>query len=373
MRRLMEKGMSGSDVRTKGFPVSGGNGVARRSGLRKALLAAAVFASLSLSGCGGVLFRGELPNRVAVLPFENLSGVYEVRDLVMASVKKQLREQGVDLVDDEDLWKVLLEMRVRSFGSLPEDVAAVLGERLGVRSVLVGCVFYAAEEDNPELGLTARLIDTKTGRIVWAEQSAATGAEFAKALGLGRIDTLEGLVPEAAGRLLSTFTVQPMPLLQQESTFKIAVIPFENNTKTPHVGTVASYIFLVELFKSRRFDVIEYGDVRKALMKLRMRPVGELREETIQVLSDSLGADGILLGSVDEFLDGRSVALPPKVELTARLLDARRNRILWYDSVRTTGAKDMVLLTWEQTKSLIQTAYEAASAATIKLENVRWY
>ncbi|MEJ2191227.1 MAG: hypothetical protein P8Y39_02610 [Nitrospirota bacterium] len=365
--------MRGSDVRTKGFPVSGGTGAARRSGLHKALLVAAVFASLSLSGCGGVLFRGELPNRVAVLPFQNLSDVYEARGLVMASVKEQMRKKGVDLVDDDDLKKVLLDMRVRSFGSLPEDVAAVLGARLGVRSVLVGCIFYAAEKDDPQLGLTARLIDTKTGRVVWAEQSAASGEEFAKALGLGRIDTLEDLAPKAAGRLLETFTVQPMPLLQQESTFKIAVIPFENNTQTPHVGIVASYIVVVELFKSRRFDVIEYGNVREALIKLRMGPVGEMRHETIQELSDSLGADGILLGSVDEFLDKRSAALPPKVELTARLLDARRNRILWYDSVRTTGEKDMVLLTWEQTKSLIQTAYEAAAAATVKLENVRWY
>jgi len=320
------------------------------------------------------LFRGrELRSKVAILPFANLSEDFASTGLVMSALRSELEKRNMDLIDEDALWEVLLEKRVRSFGYLSENLAATLGERLGVRLVLVGCIVLASRDENPQIGLTARLIDTKDGRVVWAEYSSATGNEFASLLKLGKIDTLEDLVPKAVGRLLNSFTSERMPILQQESTFKIAVMPFRNNTSQAGVGVMTSYFFLVELFKSERFDIVEYGNIRDFLVASRMRPTDELPYETIQTLSDILGVDGILLGRVSEFVEGSSAALPPRVEVMVRLLDAHRNRILWYESVRATGEKSTSLASWEETKPLIQTAYEAVMAVTRKLEQVRWY
>lgn len=346
----------------------------RSDGRRRLFWGIVLCSFLFILGCAGAVFRGrELPNKVAILPFANLSEDFASSGLVMSAFRRELEKRNVDLVDEDALREVLREKRVRTFGYLSEDVAAVLGERLGVRLVLVGCVVLASREENPKIGLTARLIDTKDGRVVWAEYSSATGDEFASLLKLGKIDTLEGLVPKAVGRLLESFSSERPPILQQESTFKIAVMPFENKTGHAGVGVMTSYFFLVELFKSERFDIVEYGNIRDFLVASRMRPTDELPYETIQRMSDILGVDGILLGSVSEFFEGYGAAIPPRVEVMVRLLDAHRNRILWYESMRATGGKTMALASWEETKPLIQTAYEAVTAVTRKLEQVRWY
>ncbi|MEJ2314178.1 MAG: isocitrate/isopropylmalate family dehydrogenase, partial [Nitrospirota bacterium] len=162
--------------------------------------------------------------KIAVFPFGNLSEDMEAPRAVMPAVKDRLAEMGMILADEADVDRILFRDRQRDTSYVSADVAREFGDELGVKAVFVGCVVSYTEEDSPQIGLTARLIDTRTGRILWAGFNSAKGTEFAGLLRLGEIKTMDRLIPEVVDRLLGSLSPGPPPV-HREQTYKIAVMP----------------------------------------------------------------------------------------------------------------------------------------------------
>ena len=114
--------------------------------------------------------------------------------------------------------------------------------------------------DNPEFGITARLIDASSARILWADFVSVTGDDFTGILGLGTIRTLDELVSRVLDRLLATFNPARY---EEESDFKIAVMPFKNVSGSRNAGMIASTFFTIALVKSSRFERDSGGDGRR--------------------------------------------------------------------------------------------------------------
>lgn len=342
----------------------------RRAPLATAwLLSFMLFALLLAPGPARAASGGALD--IAVLPFANLSEDMEAQMAVMPAVRDRLAEMGVEVAVEADVERILFRDRVRDTAYVSADVANELGDELGVEAVFLGCIVSFVQEDVPQMGLTARLIDTRSGRILWAGFASVNGTEFAGLLGLGEIKTIDRLIPKAVDRLLDSFSAGPPPV-PREQTYKIAVMPFKNNTEAVDADIKATYMSLVGLSRSRMFEPLEHGEIREAMVRSRIGKTGELDYETLEALSKELRVDGILLGTLENYPKTEIATVPPEVEMTVRLLDAREKRLLWYDSLLGTGKKSIILNTWNEVKPADETAFEVISKLMKRMEKLKW-
>lgn len=309
--------------------------------------------------------------KIAIFPFENLTEDKNALTTIMPVMKGRLEAKGLDMLDEDTLNRFLLKERIRSTGYISSDIARKLKEELNVNAILVGSVNSFSPGENPGVGLSARLINSSDGTILWADHASATGEDFTKILGLGRVKDLDRLIPKVIDKLLASFTTTP-PYKEIESTYKIAVMPFQNKSKVKDVGMIATYMFLVELFKSRRFVPVEYGEVRHLVVDLRVRGKGELDLKNTEAISKSLGVDGIIVGTVELYKEEEGT-FPPEAVISARLIDARKDRILWYDSFQLNGDDGIIILDWGRIRSAENVAYKAVSKLVKEMGKAKWH
>jgi TolB-like protein len=323
-----------------------------------------------LAGCSSLRFLGggESVDSIAVIPFENFSEDNKDAPLVMPCVMKELSRKGVKVADEKDLMPILLKNRVRSFAYISSGLAREIGETLNVRAVLIGTILYMKNDpDNPRIGLAARLVDTASGRLLWADYVSLSGKETKSILGIWELKKMEKLIPRSVKTLFSSFQAHYRPT---ESRYRVAVIPFKNNTSDRAAGTMITNMFLAELFRRGHYEVIEMGDVRELMVRNRIKLKGEIDHGKIEQYREGLGADGILIGSVEIFSDVGG--LPPKVDISVRLVNARSKKVMWLDSLHFTGEKDIIAFTWQEFKAADKMAYQAVSKLSGKMERAKW-
>lgn len=311
-------------------------------------------------------------NKIALLPFINFSNDNHALLNVMPELKDHLEGLGMEVVDWESLSSFICKQRVRSTGFISKDLAQKIRSNFGVDTILVGSIVSHIVADNPQFGVSARLIDSADGSILWADYASATGDDFIKILGLGKVTTIEELIVRVVDRLFSSFSTDP-PYQEIEFTYTIAVIPFQNNSPYRNSGNIAMYLFLTELFKTQEFIPIEYGSVRTVMVDNRILHKGELNFQNIKVFSDVLGIDVILVGTVETYSDGLETATPPEVTISARLLDTRRKKILWFNSFELNGDDDIKILDWGKVFSVDKVAHKVVEKLINNMKTAQWF
>jgi TolB-like protein len=309
--------------------------------------------------------------RIALFPFENLTDDRTALTQIMPVIKDRLEKKGIAILDEKSLENFLLKERVRSTGYISKDLAQKMGKELNVKAILTGSVtsFYLLK--NPQAGLLARLVDSSNGEILWASQASATGEDFTKMLGLGTVRSIDELIPIVVDRLFTSFSVTSQRK-EKEQTHKIAVMLFQNKSKHNDAGIIITSMFLVELFKNAGYEPVEYGDIRKLTVDFRIRHRGELDYKNIGGMSEALGVDGIVVGTVELFSDGLDTSLPPEVAVSARLISAHKDRILWSDSIQLNGDEDIIVLDWGRIRAVDSVAYKVVKKLIQKMEKVKW-
>jgi TolB-like protein len=308
---------------------------------------------------------------IAIFPFANFSEDKNAVTFVVPLLRDRLEAKGFRVLDDDSLNRFLLKNRVRFVGYISTDMARKLGEELNVKAVLVGSINSFDTGENPQIGLSARLIDTSDGTIIWANHAAAIGEDFTGILGLGRIRTIDRLASKVLDKLCDSFGITA-PFKEKESTYRIAVMPFQNKSKIRYAGMIATYMLIVELFKSKRFEPLSYGDVRSLVVNLRFRGKGETDYKFIKEISGSSGVDGILVGTVELYKQGEGNA-PPEAVVSARLINTRTDRILWYDSYEYRGDEGNFILDWGRIRSAEGVAYKVVSELVKEMDKVKWH
>ncbi|MGB9716205.1 MAG: hypothetical protein ACPL1G_07350 [Thermodesulfovibrionales bacterium] len=309
--------------------------------------------------------------KIALFPFENLTDEKIALEQVMPVLRNQLERKGLELLDDNILNNFLLKKRVRNTGYISKDLAHEARNELRVDAIITGSINSFYLKENPQVGILIRMIDTSDGNILWADQSSTTGEDFTTILGLGTVKSMDKLISLVVERLLSSFSNASFHKVK-ELTHKIAVMPFKNKSKHRDAGMVVTYMFLVELFKNRNFDPVEYGEIRETVVNLRLRQKGELDYKSIRKLSDILGVDGVLMGTVEQYSDGIDTSSPPEVAISARLINARKNRIIWSDSIHFKGDEEIKVLDWGRIRSIDNVAYKVVSKLIQKMEKAKW-
>ena len=119
--------------------------------------------------------------RVAVLPFENLSSDRfahkKMRDVFVTSL---LATEVIDVPELGDVLKVLESQGIASPQDITSEIVRAVGQMLGVQGIVLGTVEEysinrTAAGSFPEIALTLRMLDTKTGNIIWSVSHTEKG------------------------------------------------------------------------------------------------------------------------------------------------------------------------------------------------------
>ena len=78
------------------------------------------------------------------------------------------------------------------------------------------------------------------------------------------------------------------------------------------------------------------------------------------------------MGTVELYSEGLETSSPPEVAINARLIDVRKNRILWYDGYQLNGDEDIIAFDWGRIRSVDNVAYEVVQKLIEKMGTVKW-
>jgi len=118
--------------------------------------------------------------------------------------------------------------------------------------------------------------------------------------------------------------------LTLEEPATLAVMPLVNLSKYDEAGSVVMNSLLIQLLDKGFFQIVDPGLVDHAVLERRIRFTDRLPLETMKELGDSLNADYMLLGTVNEFdmITNRTETVP-LVSLSLRIVRSETGTILW--------------------------------------------
>jgi TolB-like protein len=314
----------------------------------------------------------EASEKIAVLSFDNFSNDNSAVEKIMPGLKSLLKKKGLVIVNEDSINDFLCKEKVRLASYISKELARKMKQELKIDTMLAGSVISFNSGDIPQIALLARLIDASNGNILWADYASLSGSDFTRILGRGTIKTMDRLIPRALDRLLASFVSRPYEK-NMGSAYRIAVMPFNNKSKFTNAGMIATYMFLVDLLKHYNFEPIGYGEVRKLIVDLRIRNKGELEYKNLKAFSEALNINGVLIGTVERYSGGIDSSSSPNVAINARLLDARNNRILWYNSHESGGEKKIIAFDWGGAKPVDMVAHDVVSELVKDMETVKWH
>lgn len=171
-----------------------------------------------LSGCAGkttISYMREdvtldFVNRVCVLPLANNTDQKYAAELARDVINTQILAMDIfDLVDKGIVDSVLHEEALDPGAPVSQLMLSRLGQRLNVQAIMIGAVDLAGDKRVgsvivPEMSLTLRLIETKSGLILWQASGHYAGDSIiGRLFGITPDDTYK-VTAKLAKELLAT-------------------------------------------------------------------------------------------------------------------------------------------------------------------------
>lgn len=108
---------------------------------------------------------------------------------------------------------------------------------------------------------------------------------------------------------------------------KVAIMPFRAPTEL--IGTSVSDMMVTEMLHAERYELVERSQMAQVLNESELSLAGLSTAKAMEV-GNMLGADGVVIGTVDEYgtvaQRGRSY---PVVGMSARLIDCATGKVVW--------------------------------------------
>ncbi len=149
---------------------------------------------------------------------------------------------------------------------------------------------------------------------------------------------------------------------------KVAVLPLENLTGDQSAGEKVRKIVITELLATGIVDVIEPGQVNRALAQLNLQNPTMMSPEDFKRVGTALGTQMLVVGSVESFdrVQVGSVQAP-EVTITLRGIDVDSGTIVWAASHTQGGATVSARLFGLTGDSLSEVARKAAHETVVTL------
>ena len=107
---------------------------------------------------------------------------------------------------------------------------------------------------------------------------------------------------------------------------RIAVLPFQNQTKYPAAGLMLYRIFMAELANYTDFHAVEEGEIRRILLRGKVYPGQTISPDIREMIVKATGVDALLSGEVQEAAEERGWV---HLAFSLRVREAKTGRLLW--------------------------------------------
>jgi TolB-like protein len=331
--------------------------------------------------------------RIAITPFENLSGIRVAPIEVMPVIESTIAKKGYQILQKELLEKFLEEERIRFLDSIPTPITQKLAEKFGLEATLTGTILSYVSGINPQVGLSARLIG-KNGKIIWGQSIGITGEDTMGILELGKVEKIQNLVQIAANRLFETIDVKergvnltgrggikqvimPNPrvfrskMLDSKEIFRIGVFPLDNWSTNREAGRIFLNLLILRLSNKKLSNVTEPADVREIMIAEGIRSFDELDPDQIRKLQEKINTRFFVGGTIYKYSEGLGAygTTSPEVEINLTMLDAETGRIVWSSNHTRKGQDYMTFLEFGLIRNSVSLADQVLSemVATMKI------
>jgi hypothetical protein len=110
---------------------------------------------------------------------------------------------------------------------------------------------------------------------------------------------------------------------------KLAVLPFENFTSDEYAGEKIRRAVVADLL-SRGIDVVEPGEITRAVRELKIKSLSVMILSEVQKLGKASGADTVMMGSVECYGVSRGISVSyPEVTVNLKVLETSTGKVLW--------------------------------------------
>ena len=128
--------------------------------------------------------------------------------------------------------------------------------------------------------------------------------------------------------------LRPRVSAEDNHRVKVALIPLVNLTTERDAEKKVTYAFITHLLSSHQFEVLEMGEMLKALKEAKLRPDEDLSIENIKKIGKAAGVDVLLMGAVEEYKIDSSTLLGekifvPEVSIIVRMVSTKDGSIMW--------------------------------------------
>jgi len=108
---------------------------------------------------------------------------------------------------------------------------------------------------------------------------------------------------------------------------KVAIMPFKAPTEL--IGNSVAELFVTAMLKAGRYELVERSQIASVLGETELSLAG-LTDSQAVAIGAMLGADGVIIGTVDEYatVAHRKKAIPV-VGISARMIDCGTGKVLW--------------------------------------------
>jgi TolB-like protein len=160
--------------------------------------------------------------RIAVFPFDNVSGTQAPLKELRKSLINGLKANGLQIVDAEDLEKFMTKYRVRFTGGLDSQLAGRLKDSTGADAALITSLELYRDLYPPKIGLTSRLVSTEgSAEILWIDSVGLSGDESPGLLKLGLVKDPAVLSERALDFLASSLSAHLSGEVEKPDTAEI--------------------------------------------------------------------------------------------------------------------------------------------------------
>lgn len=178
-----------------------------------AMVALVFFCCACASGGPNVYVRPGSPfpgyKKFAVFPFFNHTLVEEAGDVVTGAIIAELVRTGrFQMEFPGNVKSFLVEERIIVRTGVDLETIRAMGKILGVDAIVLGQIDeYVRSEGGssdivPVVSMGARIIDARSGKILFMAQHRRTGDDFVKVLDFGRIRSVGELTDRMAGEIV---------------------------------------------------------------------------------------------------------------------------------------------------------------------------
>lgn len=126
---------------------------------------------------------------------------------------------------------------------------------------------------------------------------------------------------------------------------RVAVLPFKPAPGNAGSGELAYEAFSTYLLNVKNYSIVDRGALDQLVKEQKLSSTGIFDQEKAVEIGKLLGAEGVVVGAVTEYVQRNTLMFPPaKVTITARLINTRTGEVEWTAS-RTKGGVTR-WLTW---------------------------